>query len=395
MQRILRFSIAVLMLLGAARGRAQTSDLTVSFTSPTNGQVVVASLLLQATPTESSNRVLTVEYFANGQSIGEGFGTLFYPPLPVPASTPLAQPRRALTITTIVFWPYTPFSLFWNPTPGDYVLTAKATDDHGNTAVSDPINVTIIPTPIVTVEATESIASPSGPGIFTISRTGDTSTDLQVPYYVGGTADYGVDYSGLTNFPLTIPAGQSSTDVEIDPLTYVHGKTKAVTLTLGYGAIPLTPGIPSNPVIPFNTASTQSLPEGTLLSLLGPEFIVGTPGSATVYIKANGRNQHKPSVKLVQPKSSQPYIRLGSNISMAADTSDPDTYVAKVEFFDGTTKLGEAFGDSGAMPGQHVLFNFSWANAPVGPHVLRARATDSQNATQISAPVRLQVFSAP
>src|SRR5205809_926066 len=117
MQRVLHFSIAVLILLAASRGRAQTSDLAVSFVSPTDGQ--------------------------------------------------------------------------------------------GNTSMSDPISVRIIPTPVVTVEATEPFASTSGPGVFTISRTGDTSSDLQVPYFVGGTADYGVDYSGLA-YPLTIPAGQSS-----------------------------------------------------------------------------------------------------------------------------------------------------------------------------------------
>jgi hypothetical protein len=380
MQRVLHFSIVVLILLAASRGRAQTSDLAVSFVSPTNGQTVVGPLILQAKATESSNRVLTVEYFAGGQSIGVAFGSILYPPAPV--LTPFTQPRPALSIIRIVFWPSQPFSLYWNPTPGDYVLTAKATDDQGNTAVSDPISVRIIPTPVVTVEATEPFASTSRPGIFTISRSGDTSTDLRVPYYVGGTAVYGVDYSGLTNFPLTIPAGQSSTDVEINPLVFVPGKTKAVTLTLGYGFI-------------SNFDPSPSLTVGSILGPINPPFLVGTPGSATVYIKANERNQHKPSVRLVQPKSNHPNYPLGSSISMTADTLDRDTYVTKVEFFDGTTKLGESLGTSSILPGQHAQFNFSWSDATVGVHLLRARATDSQNTTQISAPVRIQVFSAP
>lgn len=370
MQRILHFSIILLTMLVGAQAQAQTSDLTVSFLSLTNGEIIPAPLLLQVTLTESSNRVVSVEYFANGQSIGVTSNFMVFLPPPKTPASPLAQPASVATI--IFFQPRLPFSLTWNPAPGDYVLTAKATDDQGNTALSDSINITIILAPVVTVESTESIASPSGPGVFTISRAGETNNDLNVQFFMIGTALNGVDYAEVSN-SVTIPAGQFSANVVIDPLIYTRGNSKAVTLTMWSMAEPAIAW-----VIPFN-----------------PPYFVGSPDNATVYLKANERNHHKPSVKLIQPRNRQPLFPLGSNISIEANTFDRDTYVAKVEFFDGTTKLGESSSLTSTPPGQVVLFNFNWTNAPIGSHVLRARATDSQNATQVSNPVRIQVLPAP
>jgi hypothetical protein len=268
--------------------------------------------------------------------------------------------------------------VFWNPQPGNYTLTAQATDSQGNTAMSAPVNVTIIPTPIVSVEATVPLASSNGPGVFTISRTGETTTDLSVQIYLTGNAQNGIDYATLSN-SVTIPAEQSAIDLPVIPLAYVPGKTRAVTLSLSGFVMPLlTPtGAPGNLLVPYN-----------------PPYLIGSPGAATVYIKADDRNLHRPSVRLTQPKNRQLFAA-GSDITIEADTFDRDTYVSTVEFFDGTTKLGETPAATTTPPGQQVLFDFLWTNAPVGPHVLRARATDSQGARQVSAPVRIQVLPAP
>src|SRR6185295_14376624 len=53
-------------------------------------------------------------------------------------------------------------------------------------------------------------------GIFTITRQGSTAAPMAVFFTLGGTASNGVDYFEITS-PVTIPAGQFSTNVQIVP----------------------------------------------------------------------------------------------------------------------------------------------------------------------------------
>jgi hypothetical protein len=71
----------------------------------------------------------------------------------------------------------------------------------------DPPSITNIP-PIVTIYATDPLASESGPdtGTFTVVRNGPTNTVLAVFYTLGGTASNGVDYEKLGG-SLVIPEG--------------------------------------------------------------------------------------------------------------------------------------------------------------------------------------------
>jgi hypothetical protein len=69
-------------------------------------------------------------------------------------------------------------------------------------------------------------------------------------------------------------------------------------------------------------------------------------------------------------------------ITIEALAADSDGSVARVEFFRGTTKLGE---DTTAP------YAYRWKNAQSGSHSLTARATDNRGAMTISAPVRITV----
>lgn len=355
---------------------AQGSDLAISFGHPTNGEAFQSPNYLQVNCTESSNTILYAEFFANGQSIGVSSNTIAFPGTPIlPNSIGVTDTYTIISANPGLSLTSRSFFLYWIPPLGNYTLTAKATDDQGNTATSDPINVFVIPTPIVSVRAPDPIASPNGPGIFTISRTGDTHQALVVTFNLTGTAQDGADYAHIPS-SVAIPAGESSADVAVNPLVFKQGKSKTVSLEL-----------PTYYVVPNESGFTPSL-------AYQPPFVVGSPSSATIYIKANERDAHKPSVRLTQPTPNQ-LFPAGSDITLTADTVDRDTGVSLVEFFDRTTKIGETLATTNSLPGEHLSFEFTWTNVPTGLHLLRARATDSQGKTQVSEVVKIRILPAP
>ncbi|WP_461489469.1 Ig-like domain-containing protein, partial [Pontibacter sp. HJ8] len=91
-----------------------------------------------------------------------------------------------------------------------------------------------------------------------------------------------------------------------------------------------------------------------------------------------------PTVSLTAPLANAS-IALGAAISIAANASDADGTVTKVEFFQGSTKLGES---------TKAPFSFNWTGAVEGSFNLTAKATDDKGATQTSAPVSIKVGAA-
>ncbi|MDQ3439017.1 MAG: fibronectin type III domain-containing protein, partial [Planctomycetota bacterium] len=74
-------------------------------------------------------------------------------------------------------------------------------------------------TPTVSIEATDPTATEAGldPGEFTVTRTGDFSSALIVPYTLGGMATNGIDYQTLSE-SVTIPAGTASAPISVTPI---------------------------------------------------------------------------------------------------------------------------------------------------------------------------------
>src|SRR5690606_31818549 len=72
---------------------------------------------------------------------------------------------------------------------------------------------------VVSVEATDPLAAETGAdsGTFTISRTGDTSQQLEVYFYFGGSAMEYSDYYASHMSSVTIPMGSSSATVSVYP----------------------------------------------------------------------------------------------------------------------------------------------------------------------------------
>jgi hypothetical protein len=96
---------------------------------------------------------------------------------------------------------------------------------------------------------------------------------------------------------------------------------------------------------------------------------------------ANPPTSPPPSVSITNPMVGSVF-RQSAIIPITANASAADGTISKVEFFDGTEKLGEA------VSAPH---SFSWTGAVAGTHVLTAKATDDHGATTISSQVPITV----
>lgn len=101
-------------------------------------------------------------------------------------------------------------------------------------------------------------------------------------------------------------------------------------------------------------------------------------------IFATGPVNQPPTVSLDSP-SSGVFSTVGSPVTLTATASD-DTAVTKVQFFDGTTLLGE----DTTSP-----YEFIWTNPALGTHSIRARAIDDGGAFSSSTPSTLTITPTP
>jgi chitinase len=105
----------------------------------------------------------------------------------------------------------------------------------------------------------------------------------------------------------------------------------------------------------------------------------GTSPASTITV--NAASNTPPSANITSPADGAIFA-WKPTITVTATASDPGGSVAKVEFRDGTTLLGQ---DTSAP------YSFTWRNVPAGSHTLTARATDNAGAVTTSTPVGITV----
>lgn len=92
-----------------------------------------------------------------------------------------------------------------------------------------------------------------------------------------------------------------------------------------------------------------------------------------------------PTVSITSPANNAGFSAPAS-ISISANAADSDGSVSKVEFFNGSTKLGEA---------TTAPYTYTWTNVAAGNYVLTAKATDNGNASTVSTAVNVSVTTPP
>ncbi|HEX8039608.1 MAG TPA: Ig-like domain-containing protein, partial [Chryseosolibacter sp.] len=117
---------------------------------------------------------------------------------------------------------------------------------------------------------------------------------------------------------------------------------------------------------------------------LGFPFLGGAPDIGAYEYAGSGPANTPPVVSIASPANNTSFTA-GNSITISANASDTDGAVSKVEFFNGTTKLGEDL----TSP-----YDFAWSNIPSGTYLLTAKATDDKGAATTSAVVSITVLAA-
>jgi hypothetical protein len=100
------------------------------------------------------------------------------------------------------------------------------------------------------------------------------------------------------------------------------------------------------------------------------------------WLNPQGSVNLPPTVSIINPPEGAT-LASGNPIVITANASDPDGSVTKVEFYSGSTKIGEDL----TSP-----YAFTWTNAPQGNQVLSAVATDNHGAQTVSGQVHIAVL---
>ena len=104
-------------------------------------------------------------------------------------------------------------------------------------------------------------------------------------------------------------------------------------------------------------------------------------GSGRLRLLAPAAPNQPPTVALAAPADGATFTA-PANITLTATATDADGTVSKVEFFQGSTKLGEA---------ATTPYAFDWAVTAPGSYSLTARATDNSGASTTSVPRTITV----
>ena len=229
--------------------------------------------------------------------------------------------------------------------------------------------------PRVSIVATERIAEEdSAPtlrafvfrGLFTISRTGATTSPLPVYLHVSGTAMPGADYTALPIL-VSIPAGSASTTVRVDAIR---------------DSIPE----PLETVI----AQISNCPPDGLDTPCYDFDIDPAHERDTVFIRDDGIT--RATLEITAPLKGE-HFATGQAIAIDCTAIDIDGAITSIDFHADNHKIGEShlYFFVEPPPGTPIMHTFTWTGTPAGPHTLTTRAIASAGTPIVSAPVAITV----
>ncbi len=329
-----------------------------------------------------------------------------------------------------------PYSLTWsNAPPGNYLLTAGASDNGGATRTSASVEVFVNGTggtlsvnatfPAASVDLTAEGASDwahwglsssnsfdhkagVSPQISNFTRIGTNDTqrlqdnisaftwsDGDPTASANGTST-GVFTYGLTNgFRLSAPADTNARTLKVYVGLY-GGEGKFQAYLTDHSAPAYTDTSLSGLTV-YDSAYTNYTLDYTAASsgqMLIVEFTAGklfdadygnVSLEAATLSGASFPTNAPPTVVITGPANNSTFVAQ-ADITITADASDSDGSIRLVEFFQDDTRLGSA---------TDRPYSFTWTNVSAGNYTLTAKATDNLGAAQVSNPVAIAVTNAP
>lgn len=233
-----------------------------------------------------------------------------------------------------------PYGLAWsNAPPGAHRLSARATDSIGLVGTSSPVHITVL--------------FPNAPPNLSLITNQTTFEDTSTPAIAFTLSDAETPAASLV-------VSATSSNPSLLP---------AVGIALG--------GSGANRTLTLTPARDQSGVATLSVVVKDGGGLTATNRFELTVIPVND----PPTVSLTSPKEGESF-GFGTNVLLTATVNDIDSPVSKVEFFDGSTKLGEDLTAPYAM---------TWSDGSIGDHTLTAKVTDREGAATISTAVHIVI----
>jgi gliding motility-associated-like protein len=311
-----------------------------------------------------------------------------------------------------------PYTFIWDKAvAGNYSLSAKATDNQGGVSTSDLKTITVSrantgPSVQLTAPANGSTLSP-GSTLTLSAEASDVDGNVSKVEFFNGTKKLGEDHLAPYSFAWeNVPPGTYILTATATDNAQLSATSQKITVTVTHANIPPVVSITS----PTNNASYNEHSSITIRanatdvngSITKVEFFSGAlkvgedmsapydfmianvaagdyiftakafdevnAASTSESVKINvTRSNLPPHISILSPIAHTTF-RPGDDVVISAEASDKNGTVTRVEFFDGLNKLGEDL----TSP-----YSIVWNDVPDGPHTIRAKATDNEQATAI------------
>ncbi|MGG8496755.1 Ig-like domain-containing protein [Tenacibaculum sp. TC6] len=341
---------------------------TVSITSPANNAAFAVgdNVVITANATDSNGTVTKVEFFNGATKLGEDTTSPY-----------------SFTIS--------------NAVAGTYQLTAKATDNDNASTVSTQVTISVTdgtsnvpPVVVITSPAANASFNEGEAVTITANATDSDGTVAKVEFFNGAAkvgeataSPYSYVLNGLTEGTHVLTA--KATD---DKGAITTSDAVSITVTKDSGDV-----CSSYPV--WSASATYTGGNDVKYNNVhyrakwwtqndNPE---DKSGADDVWKKigpcggATDPTNELPVVSITSPANNASFDE-GATIEVQANASDADGTIAKVEFFNGTTKLGE----DTTSP-----YSFTISNAVAGTYTLHVKATDDKNGVATSSNVSVTV----
>jgi len=358
---------------GGAGGPGNVAP-TCALSSPTNGatQAAPATISLAVNATDSDGTITKVEFFNGATKLAEDLAS--------------------------------PYVYTWSGVAaGTYTLSARATDNSGAFTTSAAVSITVT-----------GGGSGTGTSVFTAQTPADVNVTDGIDYELGmkfrantagtitairyyrGSSETGSHTgrlwtTGGTQLASVAFTGESATGWQqatlASPLAIAANTTFVVSVNANVFYAATSNGLANV----ITNGAVSSVADGANGVYIAPKATFPTQTFQNsnyfrdvVFIAGGGGGSNQPPTAALTAPTNGATFSAPASINLTATAADSDGTIAKVEFYQGATKLGE----DTTSP-----YAYSWTGVTSGSYVLTVRAIDNGGATTTSAVVNIVVNS--